>query len=119
MLKQRELAFIKAMSNSEVSTGFLRELGRAVVAAKKKASGGPRTNDASASALERESGSGSEALTSRDIPQLIVSKRKADELSSQDCPSEPGSRRLAPEHLFDDGFAAQDFTGEQAAKCSR
>jgi hypothetical protein len=34
MLKERELAFIKCMVNSEVSTGFLRELLRAVVAAK-------------------------------------------------------------------------------------
>jgi hypothetical protein len=80
---------------------------------------GPRANDASASALQRESGSGGEALNSRDIPQLIVSKRKADELSSQDCPSEPARLRPAPEHLFDDVLAAQYSTGEEAAQCSR
>jgi hypothetical protein len=40
MLKQRELAFIKAMTNSEVSTVFLRELRRALVAAKKKKASG-------------------------------------------------------------------------------
>jgi hypothetical protein len=79
MLKQRELAFVKAMSNSEVSTVFLRELRKAVVAAKKKkASGAPSANAASASAHERESGSGGEAQTSRHIPRLIVCKRIAD-----------------------------------------
>jgi hypothetical protein len=39
---------------------------------------------------------GGEALTSRDIPQLIVSKRKADKLSSPECRSEPASLRPAP-----------------------
>jgi hypothetical protein len=90
-----------------------------VAAKKKKASGAPSANAASASALERESGSGGEAQTSREIPQLTVSKRKADELSSHDCPSEPASRRPAPEHPFDDGLAAQYSTGELAAQCSR
>jgi hypothetical protein len=93
MLNHEQLAFIKAMSRSELSTVFLWELRRAVVAAKKKkASVGPWANAASASALERESGSGGDALTSRNIPQPIVSKRKADGLSSADCPlSQPAA----------------------------
>jgi glutamate 5-kinase len=44
MLKQRELAFIKAISNSKVSTVFLRELRSVVAAKKKKASGAPSAN---------------------------------------------------------------------------
>jgi hypothetical protein len=53
-----------------------------------------------------------EARTSRDS----LSKRKAEGLSSSDCPSEPASRRPAPEHLFDDGPEA---LGELAALGSR
>jgi hypothetical protein len=45
MMNQDQLAFIKSISRSEVSTGFLRELWRAVFAAKKKkASVDPRAN---------------------------------------------------------------------------
>jgi hypothetical protein len=54
MVNQEQVVFIKAMSRSELSTAFLRELRRAVVATKKKkASVGPRSNAASALALER------------------------------------------------------------------
>jgi hypothetical protein len=56
-----------------------------VAAKKKKASGAQSANAASASALERDIGSGGKAQTSRDIPQLIVSKQKTDELSRHGC----------------------------------
>jgi hypothetical protein len=46
---------------------------------------------------------GGEARTSRDS----LSKQKAEELTSSDCPSEPASRRPAPGRLFDDGPEAQ------------
>ena len=48
-----------------------------------------------------------------------MSKRKAEELSSSDCPSELASRRPAPGHVFDNGPAAQGTTGELAAQSSR
>lgn len=104
MLRQDELAFIEAISNIEFSTFFLQELRKAVAAGKKKkALAASKANATSASALVRNSGVPSEALTSRDSPQFHVSKRKAEELSSSDCPSEPASPRPASEQLFGDG----------------
>jgi hypothetical protein len=80
-----------------LSPVFLREMRKAVVAGKKKALEASKANATSASALKRQSGVGSEASTSRNSPQLRVSKRKTEELSSLDCPSEAASRRPAPE----------------------
>ena len=73
---------------------------------------------ASASALERASGVGGEARSSRDSLQLNASIRKAEELSNTDCTSEPASPRPAPGHLFDDGAEAQGTTGELAGVAS-
>jgi non-homologous end joining protein Ku len=85
MLKQGELEFIKAMSNTEISSVFFRELRKAMAAAKKKrALVGSKANATNASALEHNSRVRSEAQTFREIPQP---KRKAEELSSSDCPS--------------------------------
>jgi hypothetical protein len=47
-----------------------------------------------------------------------VSKRKAEELSSSDSPSELASRRPALGHLFDNRPEAQGTTGELAAQSS-
>jgi hypothetical protein len=111
MLKQEEVAFVKALTNVELSPIFLRELKKAMAAGKKrKALAASKAT--SAAALERPVG---EAWTTRDS----LSKRKAEELSSSDCPSEPASRRPAPGHLFDDGPEAQGTTGELAALSSR
>jgi hypothetical protein len=41
---------------------------------------------ANASTLDRQKGVGSEAMNSRESPQLPVSRRKADELSSSGGP---------------------------------
>ena len=93
MPRQDELAFIEAISNIELSTVFLQELRKAVEAGKKKkALAASKAKATSASAHESNSGVGSEALTSPDSPQFHVSKRKAEELSSSDCPSEPASQ---------------------------
>jgi hypothetical protein len=62
--------------------------------------------------LERPGG---EARTLHDT----LCKRRAEELSSSDCPSEPASSRPSPGHLFDDGPEAQGTTGELAALGSR
>jgi hypothetical protein len=61
---------------------FLRELKKAMAVAKKKNPTASKADTASASALERQSRVGGEAQTSRNFPQLIASKQKADELSS-------------------------------------
>ena len=90
----------------------------AVAVCKKKALAASKANATIASALERHSGVGSEALTFRESPQLNVSKRKAEDLSRSDCPSEPASRRPAPGFLFGDG-PAEGTTDELAAKSSR
>ena len=116
MLRQEVLAFIKALSNVEVSPLFLWELKKAVAAGKKKKALAARKANASAG----ESPSGvCEACTSRDPMLLSAPKRKAEELSGSDCPSEPASRRPAPEHPLDNGTSAQGTTGEQAAQRSR
>lgn len=78
---------------------------------KKKALAASKAN-AIASVLEGQSRFGSEALTSRESPQLPVSKRKAEEFSSSDGISEPANRRPAPRP------ASQVFTGELAAEGS-
>jgi hypothetical protein len=85
---------------------------------KMKALAATKPSTTSASALQRPSGAGGEARTSHDPPQPQVSKRKAEELSSSDSPSEPTSRRPAPGHLFVDGLEAQGTTGELAAQSS-
>ena len=95
-------AFIKALSNLQLSPVFLRELRKEVTAGKKKALAASKAN---ASALEHQSGVVSESLTC-DSLQLPFSKRKADELSSSDGPSETASRRPVAGHLFGDGPAA-------------
>ena len=82
-------------------------LTKAVAPEKEKSLAAPKDNVTSISALERQNGVGSKALTSCETPQLPVRKRKAEELSTSDGPSEPSSRRPAPGHLFCDGHAAR------------
>jgi hypothetical protein len=116
MLRQEELAFIKALSNVEVSPLFLKEVKKAVAAGKKKKALAAHKTKASAGELPSWVG---EASTSHDTLPLSAPKRKAEELSGSDCPSEPASRRPAPEHPLDNGPSAHGTTGEQAAQCSR
>jgi hypothetical protein len=78
------LPFIGAISNIELPPVFLWELRKAVAAGKKKALEVSKANATNTFALESHSGVGSEALTSRQSPQLHVSKRKAEELSRPD-----------------------------------
>jgi len=99
MLRQEELAFIKAVGSMELSPVLLRELREAMDAAKKKEALSATTPNASASALVHPGGAGGGVWTSTDSVQSNVCKRKADELSNQDCTTEPASRRPAPGHL--------------------
>jgi len=111
---------MKAISNIELSPVFLQELRKAVATGKKKkALAASTANAMSASALKRNSGVGDEAQTSRNSQQLHVSKRKAEELSSSDCPSEPASRRPAPGYLLGGRPTAQGTMSEQAAQSSQ
>jgi hypothetical protein len=118
MLKQ-EVAFIKALSSIEFSPVFLRELRKAVVAGKnKKALVATKASGARALALDCPSVVGGEARTSRDSLQLHVSKRKAEELSTSHCPSEPASRCTASGQPFGDGPEAQGTTGQLAPRAA-
>jgi len=90
MLRQEELAFIKAMGSMELSPVLLRELRRAMAAAKKKVPAAT-TSSARASALVHSGGAGGEARTSLDSVQPNVFKRKAEELSNPDCTTEPAA----------------------------
>jgi hypothetical protein len=111
MLNQEQEAYTKALSdpnalsNPEVSAVFIRALSKALAAAKMKKA--PETNAANASTTERE------------FPQLTASKRKADELSSSGCSSEPANRCPVPGNQFDLRPEAQDTTGELAATSSQ
>jgi hypothetical protein len=83
MLRQEELAFLKAIGSIELSPVCLRELRKAVATSRKrKALGASKASTVSVPALQRSSGVG-EGRTSSDS-QHVVSKRKAVELSSSD-----------------------------------
>jgi hypothetical protein len=104
----------------DLSRVFLRELRKAVAAGmKNKDLAASKAIAMSSSALERHSGVGGEAWTSRNSSQLHVNRRKGEEISSSDCPSEPASRCPEPAHLFGDGPAALGTTDELAAESSR
>jgi hypothetical protein len=107
------------MSSIKLSPVFLQEMRKAVAAGKKKTLVGSKAIAKSALALECLSGVGSEAMSSRNSPQLPVSKRKADELSSSDGLSEPSSHYPAQRNLFGEGPAAQSSMGELPAESSR
>ena len=77
--EEGELAFIKAISNVDLSPVFLQELRKAVAAGKKKkAPATSRHNAMSPSAFKCHSGVGSKAWTSRCSSQLHVRRRKAE-----------------------------------------
>ena len=98
----------------------MRELRKAVTAGKKKrALVVTKLSATSASALQRPSGAGGETHISHDPTQLLVTKRKAEAISSSDCPFEAASRRPAPGHRFLQGPEAQGTTAEPAAQSSR
>jgi hypothetical protein len=103
----------------ELSPVLLRELRKAMAAAKKKKAISATPPNASASALVHPDGAGGGVRALLDSVQPNVCKRKAEELSSQDCTTEPATRRPAPGHLFEDGTEAQGTTGELAAQSSR
>ena len=108
MLRQEELAFVKAISTMQLSPAILKELRMALSRRKKM----PVVPVGMRSTI---STSGARA------PQrLLAGKRKANELASSGVSSEPATRRPAP----DAGSApllanSSETTGEHAASCSR
>jgi hypothetical protein len=80
MLKQEELAFIKAIGSMELSPVLFRELRKAMAVAKKKKSISATPSHASASALVHPGGAGGGVRTPLDSAQPNVCKRKAEEL---------------------------------------
>jgi hypothetical protein len=84
MLRQEELAFIKALGSIELSPIFLRELRKAVAPGKKrKALVAFKANARSSPAPERQGDASGGAWSSRAPPQLPVIKRKADQFPAQ------------------------------------
>ena len=97
MLRQDELAFLKAISSFQVSPAMLRELRLAMI--KKKRPAVP--------AVRRSAPAGSGSSAS--------GKRKASELTSSGDSMEPANRRPAPRPLP----LPETATGEKAASGSR
>ena len=83
MLREDELAFIKAISTFQMSQALLKELRLAMARRKRKPA---------VPAGKRSTTSGSGARSS----QQLVGKRKANELASTGDPMEPAHRRSEP-----------------------
>jgi hypothetical protein len=109
MLKQEELAIIKAISRMELSPVLLRELRKAMAAAKKKRAISAAPSHASAPALVHPGGAGGGVRTPLDSTQPNVCKErlrnfrtKTARLSQppaalrQDIRSKTGPRHRAP-----------------------
>ena len=111
MLRQEELAFIKAISTMQLSLAILKELRMAMSRRKKK----PAVPVGIRSTI-----STSGARAPQCLPSLLAGKRKANELACSGDSSEPAIRRPAP----DAGSAplpanSSAVTGEHAASCRR
>ena len=106
MLRQDELAFLKAISTFQMSPALLKEL-RLIMARKKKRPA------VLAGRRSTPTGSGTSAS------QQLAGKRKASELASSGDSMEPANRRPAPGAGSLPLPATPAVTGEQAASGSR
>ena len=98
MLRQEELAFMKAMSTAEHYLVFLRELMKAMASGKKNLAA-TNANVSSVSAIECQFAARGEAQTFRETYQILASKREAYELTSWGGLTEPASHLPVPKHL--------------------
>jgi len=100
MLRQEELAFIKAISTLKISSALLKELRLVTVRRKKPAvpAGRPSTSGRGAT-----------------FSQQLAGKRKTNELASSGDLMEPANRRPAPGAVSAPLRANSKVTGEQAA----
>jgi hypothetical protein len=110
MLRQEELAFIKALSTFQLSPAVLKELRMALSRRKKK----PLVSAGSRSTV---SGGGAR-VPQRSLSQF-AGKRNANEVASSGDSSEPANRRPAPGAGSAPLPATSEVAGEQAATCSR
>ena len=107
MIRQEELAFVKAISTMQLSPAILKELRMALSRRKKKPV---------VPAGIRSTTSASGARAPQRLPSLLAGKRKSNELVSLGDSSEPANRRPAT------GAGSAPLpavTGEHAAFCSR
>jgi hypothetical protein len=110
MLRQEELAFIKAM-------GGLR---KAMVASSKKKKNVPASRGATAiDAFKKKMNVPAPRRAATTTAQTSASKRKAAVNPTDSATDEPAFRRPAPGHLIGGEPEVRDATGEQAAQCSR
>jgi len=110
MLRQEELAFIKAISTLQLSPAILKELRMALSRRKKKPV---------LPAGIRSTTSGSAARAPQRLLSQLAGKRKANELAGSGDSSEPSNRRPAPSAGAAPLPATSTLSGEQAAACSR
>jgi hypothetical protein len=99
MLKQEELAFMKAICTLQLSQVLLRELRSAVAASKRRKTLPPGKAKPSGEVVD-------EVQSSLKPLHLPAGKRKAAELSTSDSVSEPAARRPAPSALAVEASAA-------------
>jgi hypothetical protein len=111
MLRQEELAFIKAVSTMQLSPAILKELRTALATSKKK-----RKTVVSGSHGTTLGGGPKSFLRP---PSLNASKRKANEHANSGGSTEPANRRPAPGAGPVPLPAFTSVTGEQAALGSR
>ena len=111
MLRQDELAFIKALSTMQPSPALLKELKTALATSKKKR----KTVVTAGSRGTTLSG----APKASQHPSLSAGKRKANELVSSSGSTQPANRRPAPGAGCTPLPAFTSVTGEQAALGSR
>jgi hypothetical protein len=106
MLRQEELAFIKALGQMKPSPAFLREL--------RKVNAPPKTTKAPSMKTKRAA-----TLPRAAVQATAAPKRKAAELSGAGALDEPASRRPATGQPSARGSEGHGATGEQAAQSSR
>jgi hypothetical protein len=107
MLKQEELAFMKAISTLQLSPALLRELRRTMAASKRRKALAPGKAKPSGEVVD-------EVQSSHKPLQLPAGKKKATKLSTSDGVSEPAARCPAPSALAveasAEAFAADELT---------
>ena len=106
MLRQEELAFIKAISTLQLSLVIVKEL-RMTLSRRKKRPVVP--------AGSRSTTSGSGARAPQRPPSQLADKGKTNELASSGDSDEPTNRRAAPGARSAPPPATFTVTGEQAA----
>jgi hypothetical protein len=109
MLRQEELAFIKAMSRLPVTPALLKELRKALSSRKKTV-----VSAGSSSTAPGGGHKSSQRPTSR-----LADKRKANELANSGDTMEPTIKRPAPDAGSAPLAASSSATGKQAAFGSR